>query len=156
MERVVRTGREPSRALLAALCLFAGLTSFLGGLGLVLDPDGSRTGLPLSLLEHSPFHDFLVPGLLLAGFVGGINTLAGVLVLRRHPRGDAEAIVSGAVLAVWIVIEVLLIRHVHWLHGTYLAIGLAIFGIGAAREERAGALANTKRALRDDVDRRGA
>ena len=135
------------RVLLAVLCLFAGLTAIWGGLELVWSPDGSLIQLPLSLLEYTPFHDFLVPGLLLAGFVGGINTLAGVLVLRRHPRGDAEAMVSGAVLAAWIVIEVLLIRHVHWLHAVYLVLGLAILGIASARERRSGELANTVRVV---------
>jgi hypothetical protein len=103
--------------------------------------------VPLSLLEHTAFHDFVVPGLLLAGVVGGINTLAGVLVLRRHPRANAEAMVSGAVLAAWILIEVLLLRNVHWLHGVYLALGLTILGMASAREKRAVELANTIRAL---------
>jgi hypothetical protein len=139
--------RERSRWWLAALCLLAGLTAVWGGIELVCSPDGSFMGLPLSLLEHSPFHDFIVPGVLLAVFVGGINTLAGVLVLVRHPRADAEAMVSGAVLTMWIAIEVLLIRHVHWLHGVYLTLGLTILGIGVARERRAGELASTVRAL---------
>jgi menaquinone-dependent protoporphyrinogen oxidase len=107
---VVRPRTEPFRELLAALSLLAGLTAIWGGAELVLSPDGSLMRLPLSLLEHSPFHDFRVPGLLLAIFVGGINTLAGMLVVRRHPRANAEAMVSGPILATWIVIEVLLIR----------------------------------------------
>jgi hypothetical protein len=135
------------RVLLAVLCLFAGLTAIWGGIELVWSPDGSFMRLPLSILEHTPFHDFVVPGLLLASFVGGINTLAGLLVLRRHPRGDAEAMVSGAALATWIVIEVLLIRHVHWLHGAYLGLGLTFLGIASAREKRAGELENTVRTL---------
>ncbi len=44
---------------------------------------------------------------LLAVFVGGINTLAGALLVGRHPRADAEAMVSGAVLATWIVVRAL-------------------------------------------------
>jgi menaquinone-dependent protoporphyrinogen oxidase len=145
--RIVPPRPEPSRAILAALCLFAGLTAIWGGLELLWSPDGAFMRLPLSLLHRTPFHDFRVPGLLLAGFVGVINTLAGVLVLRRHPRADAEAMVSGSLLVAWIVIEVLLIRHVHWLHGAYLALGLMILSIGTARERRAGELANTARAL---------
>ncbi len=139
--------RGGTERLLAALCLFAGLTAIGGGLELVWSPDGSLMSLPLSLLEHTAFRDFLIPGLLLAGFVGGINTLAGVLVIRRHPRADEEAIVAGAVLATWIVVQVLLIRGVHWLHGLYLALGLAILGIGAAREKHAGHLADTAHSL---------
>jgi hypothetical protein len=135
------------RALLVALCLFAGLTAIWGGVELVWYRDGSFMRLPLSLLEHSPFRDFLVPGLLLAGVVGGINTLAGVLLLLRHPRANAEAMVSGALLAMWIVIEVLIIRHVHWLHAVYLALGVAIGVIAAAREGHEGTLGMTTRAV---------
>jgi hypothetical protein len=145
--RIARARREPSRVVPAALCLFAGLTAIWGGLELVLSPDGSFMKLPLSFLEHTPFNDFLIPGLLLAVFVGGINTLAGVLQLRRHPRADAEAMVSGAALATWIVMEVALIRHVHWLDVAYFALGLAILAIATVRERRAGQLVSTARTL---------
>ncbi|MEI9938577.1 MAG: hypothetical protein WDO69_15275 [Pseudomonadota bacterium] len=136
-----------TRRLLAALCLFTGLTAIGGGLELMWNPDGSIIRLPLSLLEHSPFRDFFIPGLLLAGLVGVINTIAGVLILCRHPRGDAEAMVSGSVLVAWIGIEVLFLRHVHWLHAAYLVIGLATAGLAAARENCIGQLANTIRTL---------
>jgi hypothetical protein len=79
--------------------------------------------------------------------VGGTNTLAGVLVLRLHPRANAEAIVSGAILALWIIVEVLLIRGVHWLHGVYLGLGLVIVAVAAVRERRAGTLGDTIRVL---------
>jgi hypothetical protein len=123
------------------------LTAIGGGIELVWHPDGSFMQLPRSLLERSPFHDFLVPGLLLAVVVGGINTLAGVLVIVRHPRADAEAIVAGAILAGWIMVEVLLIRQVHWLHGAYLALGLGIGGTAAVRARREGTLEATTRAV---------
>jgi hypothetical protein len=136
-----------SRSLLATLCLFAGLTAIGGGVELVFSPDGSPVKPPLALLSHTPFHDFLVPGLLLAVMVGGVNTLAGILMLRRHLRANAEAIVSGAILALWIIVEVLLIRHVHWLHAVYLGLGLVIVAVAAARERRAGLLGDTIRVL---------
>jgi hypothetical protein len=37
--------------------------------------------------------------------------------------------VSGPILAMWVVIEVLLIRHVHWLHGVYLAQRYPVYRI---------------------------
>jgi hypothetical protein len=140
---VVRRKVEPSRSWLLGLCLFAGLTAVCGGLELAWNSDGSLARLPLSLLDDTPFRTFLVPGLLLAVVVGGINTLAGVLVLRRHPRANAEAMVAGVVLVAWIAIEMLLLRRVHWLHGLYMSLGLGILGIGAARERRAGKLGDT-------------
>lgn len=109
----VGTVSDWDRVLLAALCLFAGLSAIGGGAGLAFGSDGSLMRIPLSLLAHSPFRDFFVPGLLLASIVGGVSTLAGVLLLVRHPRADAEALVAGGILSTWIVVEVLLLRHVH-------------------------------------------
>src|SRR6516225_3430227 len=82
---------------LAALCLFAGLTSIAGGAQLILRPDGSIIRAPLSLLDGTPFQDFMLPGLLLAGFVGVSNTLAGALVLARHPLANGATLVAGGV-----------------------------------------------------------
>ena len=75
--------------------------------------------LPLWVLEHTPFHDFFIPGLLLAGVVGGANTVAGVVALRRSALANRAAFVSGGILVTWIVVEMLLLQDVHWLHGAY-------------------------------------
>lgn len=51
----------PSRARAIVLSLAAGLSALFGGAVLTARPDGSILGMPLSVLDHSPFHDFLVP-----------------------------------------------------------------------------------------------
>ncbi len=135
------------RGLLVTLCLFAGLTSIWGGTELVLAPDGSFVGLPLKLLQYSPFVDFLVPGLLLAGVVGAINTLAGILVLARKPAAGGAAIVGGFAMATWIGVEIALLRTFHWLHAIYLAVACTIVLAAVVTEHRAGTLGATSRSL---------
>jgi len=135
------------RRLLATLCLVTGLTAILGGVELALAPDGSLIGLPLSLLRYSPFADFLVPGLLLAGVVGVINTLAGILVLARKPAAGGEALVGGVAMATWIGVEIALLRSFHWLHGLYMALAVAIVVVALVYEHRAGMLDVTLRRL---------
>ncbi|HEX8789397.1 MAG TPA: hypothetical protein VF765_00495 [Polyangiaceae bacterium] len=135
------------RRLLATLCLVTGLTAILGGMELVLAPDGSLIGLQLSLLRYSPFADFLVPGLLLAGVVGVINTLAGVLVLARKRAAGGEALVGGVAMATWIGVEIGLLRTFHWLHGVYMALAAAIVVVALSYEHRAGMLDVTVRRL---------
>jgi len=135
------------RRALLTLCLFAGLTCISGGLELVLTPDGSLVGLPLSLLRYSPFADYLVPGLLLAGVVGAASTVAGVLLLARRPAANGASIVAGVALATWISVEMALLRSFHWLHGVYLALAISILVLAMAREARAGLLATTLRSL---------
>ncbi|HXN33016.1 MAG TPA: hypothetical protein VN894_14195 [Polyangiaceae bacterium] len=146
-KRELRLRAESLRGLLATLCLFAGLTSLWGGAELVWRPDGSIIRLPLGVLEHTPFHDFFIPGLLLAGVVGMANTVAGMVTLRRNALANRAAFVSGGILVTWIVVEMLLLQHVHWLHGVYLVLGLATQIIALVRESRAGRLGTSMRYL---------
>ncbi len=135
------------RGSLATLCLFAGITSICGGTELALAPDGSTLGLPLSILGHSPFSNFLVPGLLLAGVVGVINTLAGILVLARKRSAGGAALVGGVAMFTWIVVEMVLLRSFHWLHAVYLVLAAAIVIAALVYERRAGILGLTMRRL---------
>jgi hypothetical protein len=52
-------------SVLGILQLFIGLSAVGGGLGLVLEPNGSNLGMPLEMLKYSPFSDFLIPGIVL-------------------------------------------------------------------------------------------
>ncbi len=142
-----RSRAESLRRLLATLCLFAGLTALWGGAELVWRPNGSIIRLPVWVLEHTPFHDFFIPGLLLAGVVGVANTVAGVVALRRNALANRAAFVSGGILVTWIVVEMLLLQHVHWLHGVYLLLGLATQMTAVVRESRAGSLETSMRCL---------
>ncbi len=135
------------RVLLATLCLFAGLTALWGGAELVWRTDGSIIRLPISILKRTPFRDFLIPGLLLAGVVGVANTVAGVVALRRHVLANRAAFVSGGILVTWIVVEMLLLQGVHWLHAVCLLLGLATQITAVLCESRAGSLRTSMRYL---------
>lgn len=100
-------------------------SALLGGALLIAFPQGG-TLLPLALLEPTPFASFLVPGILLAGVIGGTSALAFVLTARRSSFDlDAEILAGGALL-VWIVVEVALLRTIHWLHVAFGVLGLMI------------------------------
>lgn len=116
----------PARATPVALCLVAGVSALFGGVGLVSRPDGSLLGMPLSLLRHSPFHDFLVPGLLLLVVIGLGNAWAAFLQVVRSDFAGLASFASGSALVVWIVVEVMMLRSFHWLHATYLVLGVWI------------------------------
>lgn len=118
--------RRAVRRLLGGLCFFTGVTASWGGVELFGWPEGGAPGftVPLSVLEHTPFRNFLVPGLLLFSGVGVPNLAAGVLTLRRHRRGEVFAFGAGGALTVWIVTEMAMLRSFHWMEGLYLAVGL--------------------------------
>lgn len=115
---------------LGALQAFIGIGAIGGGFMLVRDPSGSALGLPLSLLEGSPFPDFLIPGMFLLA-VNGVGSIYGAgLSFTRRRYAQEIAIVLGAILVAWIVIQVIIISSFHWLHVLYFILGIAELWIG--------------------------
>jgi uncharacterized membrane protein len=115
---------------LGALQAFIGLGALGGGFMLVSDPSGSALGLPMSLLEGSPFLDFLIPGMFLLA-VNGIGSMVGAgLSFTRRRYTQEIAIVLGAILVAWILIQVVIISSFHWLHVLYFILGVVELGIG--------------------------
>lgn len=100
------------------------LTSFVTGLLLISRPDGSILQLPAALLQETPFKDFLLPGIVLAGVVGGINLLAVFYNLMRHAARYNWAIAGGVVMTLWIVAQFLLINVFHPLQLLYFFSGI--------------------------------
>jgi hypothetical protein len=86
----------PSRPVLVALELGTGATGLVGGVLLAAVPDGSLLRADPAALDGSPFSDWRVPGLLLAGLVGGGFLLAGWQQLRDHPYARELSMAAGA------------------------------------------------------------
>lgn len=114
------------RSLLFILVYFVAFTALSSGLILVIKPDGSSLGLNPGMLNDTPFHTFLIPGLLLMCIVGGIFLFAILLSILRHSLTYRLTLVAGIVLMTWIVVQLMLIRSYTWLYGLYLVIGLLV------------------------------
>ncbi|TFD91124.1 hypothetical protein E3T61_09660 [Cryobacterium lactosi] len=82
------------------------LSALSGGIGLLF---ANGLGMPLYLLDDSPFDSFIVPGLILLLIVGGTQALAVLLQHRRHPWFPAAAGVAGFGMIIWIYVEVALL-----------------------------------------------
>lgn len=50
---------------LIILLFIQGVMALLGGYKLIKDPSGSLIGMPITMLAHSPFSNFLIPGIVL-------------------------------------------------------------------------------------------
>jgi len=106
-----------------------------GGL-LVAAPDGRLMDMPVEIL-HGFFPDFLIPGHLLIGF-GILTTAAFVAVLRRARYDWLLAGFALGGLAVWFLVEIAVLRELHWLHAMWglpvLAGGLAALPLVPTRK----------------------
>jgi hypothetical protein len=98
-----------------------------GGVGLVRDPI-KNIGMPLSMLEGSPFKDYLIPGLILLIVVGLFSLFVFAGLLRRWRPAWWLALASGGGLIIWIITEVAMLGFLPGT-GTGMQIGMAILGL---------------------------
>ena len=126
--------------LLIVLQFLLGLGAIGGGGVLIAAPDGSIIHMPLSMLEYSPFHNFLVPGIILLTGLG-IFPLAIAFSLWQLPAWRwpdflnpfqrmhwswAASLAAGVITLIWITVEVLILRDIAFLHILYFAWGCAL------------------------------
>ena len=65
------TNKKPlSCKLLIFFQLFLGIGAVFGGTVLVIDPSGGLLNMPTTMLKHSPFKNFLLPGIILLVILG--------------------------------------------------------------------------------------
>lgn len=123
---------QAARGALFFVEAFVAVTSILGGLALVVGtflPDRSLAITPPSeYLAGSPFTSYLVPGLILAIVVGGLNVCAFVLLLRRRSLALFAAAVAGYSVQCWIFVQMALIPFSP-LQAVYFAAGAVELGL---------------------------
>jgi hypothetical protein len=112
------------------LLLLNGIGALYGGWNLIAYPDGSSFKMPISILKYSPFSNFYIPGIILFT-TNGLLSLFVLLVIVLNIKNYALLIVAqGALLTGWIVVEVIMLKGVHYLHVIFGAIGLTLIICG--------------------------
>jgi hypothetical protein len=115
---------------LGVLQAFIGLGAVGGGLGLVLEPSGAILGIPLEMLENSPFSTYLVPGIVLFT-INGLGSLVGAAKsFTRYRYAGETAMALGVFLVAWIMLQVYWFAALHWLHALYFGLGILEFVLG--------------------------
>lgn len=112
------------------LLLLNGIGAFIGGIPMVMHPDGSANGIDLKYLEHSPFNDFLIPGIILVLCIGVLSIAVCIWLyfdLRHH---SWWVMGEGIILTVWIQVQMVMLREVNILHIIFGLIGLALIFLG--------------------------
>jgi len=126
--------RLPTLGRLAmVLEIFLGIGALFGGIQFILAPDGHLLGVPLRMLAGTPFHSFLVPGVLLFTFVGLGPMAAAAITARRRAIGPLAAFAVGLTLMGWITVEMVIfagLTSLFW--AFYLVLGTVIAAVGVA------------------------
>lgn len=113
-----------------ALCV-NGIGAVFGGLQLIIDPSGSGLQMPMYFLEHSPFKNYLIPGIILFIFNGVFSFVVVATLFLKIPKYPLFVIVQGVLLTGWSTVQLIMLRIFHApMHVTFLAIGIFLIGSG--------------------------
>jgi len=139
-----------TRRTLLGLHLFNASSAVGGGIALI----AGGLGVPTTLLRHTPFDSFVVPGIFLAAVIGGSATIAATALLAHWRRALVSSAASGAIMVGWILGETLLVEGFSWLQGLYLLTGsIAVFAsIRLSQETTCPPEPRTVFAARDDQE----
>ncbi len=110
--------------LLAITELIVALGALPAGMLFILHPDGSALQMSVALLQGSPFHDYLIPGLFLFTVNGLCQLGAAVLSFRRHRFAPWAGLALGIILLCWIAIQVSIIGLTSYLQYLFFAVGI--------------------------------
>jgi hypothetical protein len=105
--------------------LFTGTTAVLGGLLLVVRPNGSLLQADPAVLAGSPFQSWRLPGILLTTLVGGGFLAAGVWQWRGWRRARELSLLAGAGLIYFEATEMAWIGF-HPLQAVFAVVGAAV------------------------------
>jgi hypothetical protein len=130
-----------ARNILIALLSFLGIGALGGGAFLILSPSGKMIGgLPLSILEHSPFPDFLIPGIILFTILGLAPCLISIALVKKPKSDLAEklnlfkdmhwawsfSVYIAFALIIWIQVETIFVQSVGLLQTFYMLYAIPI------------------------------
>jgi len=132
---------KTARNILIFLLAFLALSTLGGGGALIVSPSGKLLGgLPLSMLEHSPFPNFLVPGIILFLVLGITPAFLIYALLKKPANKFAEyfnffkdmywawsfSIYVAFALIIWIQVETIFVQGVSWLQTFYMLYAIPV------------------------------
>jgi hypothetical protein len=121
-------GPDVARRALVTLELVTGAAGLAGGVLLAVSPDGSLLRAAPAVLAGSPFSDWRLPGVLLAGLVGGGFLLAGWWQWRGRRYARELSMAAGAGLVCFEAAELGWIGF-QPLEAAFAAVGVIIIGL---------------------------
>jgi len=132
--KTLTTNSPELRGFLKYVALFLlalnGIGAFIGSIPMILDPSGITSNIQLRYLEHSPFSNFLIPGIILFVCNGLLSTIAFVVLAFNWRFHGWLVFLQGIVLTIWIIVQVIMLREFNFLQLAFGLIGIALMFLG--------------------------
>lgn len=103
--------RPISFYVLLTLLFFQSASGLYGGAALILDPTGNFLQLPTTLLEGTPFQDFLIPGIILFTVLGVFPLIVFVGSWQQKIWAWPGAMLVSIALIIWIGVQIAMIGY---------------------------------------------
>ena len=113
-----------------ALLFLNGSAACLGGFSFVTDPSGQKMQIPIFWLEHSPFGNYFIPGFILLVVIGFGSVAVGTAAILKAKSYPILITMMGGVIAIWIIVQMLMLRIVYFLHLVIGGIGITLMVLG--------------------------
>ncbi len=95
-----------SRVVAIILLLMTGINATFAGLAFIFYPNGAALGISQSVLQYSPFPNFLIPGIVLLIVNGICNIVVAVLTIHRKRYYSTLISFQGIILVGWLILQV--------------------------------------------------
>lgn len=105
------------RAILLVILGYEAVGAVFGGVMLIAATDGRLMQMPVEIM-HGAFRDFLIPGVVLLG-LGVLGVFSFFSVFRKSSNDWLMAGLSLGGFVIWFVVEIIILRELHWLHGMW-------------------------------------
>lgn len=116
------TANKFIRFTLGTLLAFLALNAFGGGFyGM-----SGAAGVPLELLDGSPFSNYFIPGLFLFVVVGGSALFASIAVFANSRFARMASFANVLIVFSWLTVQVLIIGYLSWLQPATASISFVI------------------------------
>lgn len=124
------------KTILISFVVFIALFCSIIGITMATLPAGHSINPSISLLGPTPFKNFLLPGIILAVVVGGINLVAVISTIRHRDKHYTITLAGGLILTGWIVAQIMLIQAANWIHYMLLVCGLIIISLSLRLKDK--------------------
>ncbi len=111
---------------LVTLTTLVAAGAMIGGIMLLITPDGSSMQLSSSYLQGTPFSSYVIPGLVLLFLVGGSNLFASIALFQHKRTALTLSLLAGIILLLWMGVQILMIGPLYWLQFFILGAALLI------------------------------